>query len=66
MVEKLKEMRGIAFGFLVFIAILSFPYVFIMGATWASKSTGAINCHRLGIISPKYSNSTSPLNFQAA
>jgi len=38
MVEKLKEMAGMAFGSLMFIAILSLPLVFIMGAAWASKN----------------------------
>ena len=38
MVEKIKEMAGMAFGFLVFIAILSLPVVFFMGAAWASKN----------------------------
>lgn len=38
MVDKLKEMAGMAFGFFVFIAILSLPLVFIMGAAWASKN----------------------------
>lgn len=38
MVEKLKEMAGMAFGFLILVAILSLPLVFIMGAAWASKN----------------------------
>lgn len=38
MVEKLKEMAGMVFGLLVFIAILSLPLVFAMGAAWASKN----------------------------
>jgi hypothetical protein len=38
MVEKLKEMAGMAFGFLILVAVLSLPLVFIMGAAWASKN----------------------------
>lgn len=38
MVEKLKEMAGMAFGFLILIAFLSLPLVFIMGAAWASRN----------------------------
>ena len=38
MIEKIKEMTGMAFGVLIFIAILSLPIIFIMGATWASKN----------------------------
>jgi hypothetical protein len=38
MVDKLKEIAGMAFGFLMFIAILSLPLIFFMGATWASTN----------------------------
>lgn len=38
MVEKLKELAGMALGFLIFIALLSLPFVFIMGAVWSSKN----------------------------
>jgi hypothetical protein len=38
MVEKLKEMAGMAFGFLILVAVLSLPLVFVMGAAWASKN----------------------------
>lgn len=36
--EKLKEMTGMIFGFLILIAFLSLPLVFFMGAAWASKN----------------------------
>ncbi len=38
MVEKIKEMAGMAFGLPIFIAIVSLPVVFFMGAAWASKN----------------------------
>jgi hypothetical protein len=38
MVEKLKEMAGMALGFLILVAVLSLPLVFIMGASWASEN----------------------------
>ena len=38
MIEKIKEMAGMAFGFLILVAVLSLPLVFIMGAAWASKN----------------------------
>jgi hypothetical protein len=36
--EKIKELSGMAFSFLILIAVLSLPFVFIMGAAWASKN----------------------------
>ena len=38
MFDKLKEMAGMALGLLIFIGMLALPFVFIMGATWASKN----------------------------
>jgi hypothetical protein len=36
MIEKIKELAGMAFGFLIFIAMMSLPFVFIKGSVWAS------------------------------
>lgn len=36
MIEKIKELAGMAFGFLIFIAIMSLPVIFIKGSVWAS------------------------------
>ena len=37
MIEKIKELAGMAFGFLIFIAIMSLPIIFIKGSVWASE-----------------------------
>ncbi|MPW27715.1 hypothetical protein F9L16_01705 [Agarivorans sp. B2Z047] len=36
--EKLKSLASSAFGIAIFIAVLSLPLIFIMGAAWASKN----------------------------
>ena len=35
--EKIKGASGIAFGFVIFLAILSIPALFILGSAWAAK-----------------------------
>lgn len=37
MVDKIKELTGMAFGLLILIAVFSLPFVFIKGSLWASN-----------------------------
>lgn len=63
MVDKLKEMAGMAFWFLIFVAIISLPLVFFMGAAWASKNLlGFLYSYRVDIACCEYCDFFAAIN----